>query len=54
MPRLVEARYVRDFVIWIRFNDGIEGEVDLAGKLHPRDRAKRRVAPAASQARHSC
>ena len=34
MPRLVEARYVRDFVIWVRFNDGTEGEVDLAGTLH--------------------
>lgn len=33
MPRLVEARYVRDFVVWVRFNDGSEGEVDLAGKL---------------------
>jgi len=34
MPRLVEARYVRDFVIWIRFSDGNEGEVDLGGQLH--------------------
>ncbi len=34
MARLVEARYVRDFVIWVRFNDGTEGEVDLAGKLN--------------------
>jgi hypothetical protein len=33
MPRLVEARYVRDFVIWLRFSDGVEGEVDLAGEL---------------------
>jgi hypothetical protein len=31
MPRLVAARYVRDFVIWLRFSDGVEGEVDLAG-----------------------
>jgi Protein of unknown function (DUF2442) len=34
MPRLVEARYVRGFVIWLRFNDGAQGEVDLAGELH--------------------
>jgi hypothetical protein len=34
MPRLLEARYVRDFVIWVRFSDGTHGEVDLAGELH--------------------
>ena len=34
MPRLVEARHVRNFVIWVRFDDGTEGDVDLAGKLH--------------------
>ena len=33
MPRLLEACYVRDFVIWLRFSDGAEGEVDLAGEL---------------------
>jgi Protein of unknown function (DUF2442) len=33
-PRLVEARYVRDFVIWLRWSDGSQGEVDLAGELH--------------------
>ena len=33
MPRLLEARYVRDFVVWLRFNDGTRGEVDLAGEL---------------------
>jgi hypothetical protein len=33
MPRLVEARHLRDFVIWLRFSDGAEGEVDLAGEL---------------------
>ena len=30
---VVEARYVRDFVIWLRFNDGAEGEVDLSQEL---------------------
>jgi hypothetical protein len=29
MPRLVEARYVRDYVLHLRFSDGQEGEVDL-------------------------
>jgi len=28
-----EARHVRDYVIWLRFNDGAEGEIDLAGEL---------------------
>jgi hypothetical protein len=34
MPRLVEARYVRDFVIWLRFSDGTKGEIDLTGELY--------------------
>ena len=33
MPRLVEARLVRDFVLWLRFSDGSEGEVDFSGEL---------------------
>jgi hypothetical protein len=33
MPRLIAARHVRDFVVWRRFSDGAEGEVDLAGEL---------------------
>lgn len=33
MYRLVEARYVREFTIWLRFNDGVEGEVDLRDEL---------------------
>ena len=33
MPRLVEARYVRDYVIWLRWNDGSQGEVDLREEL---------------------
>jgi len=28
-----EAKYLRDYVIWIKFNDGIEGEVDLEQEL---------------------
>lgn len=28
-----EAKYRHDYVIWLRFNDGAEGEADLAGKL---------------------
>lgn len=28
-----EAKYLHDYVIWLRFNDGAEGEIDLAGEL---------------------
>ncbi len=28
-----DARYVRDFIVWLRFNDGAEGEVDLKDEL---------------------
>ena len=31
--RLVEARYVREFTLWLRFSDGVEGEVDLSDEL---------------------
>lgn len=33
MPRLVAARHVRDYVVWVRFSDGSQGEVDFAGEL---------------------
>ena len=33
MIRVTEARYVRDYVLWLRFSDGVEGEVDLADEL---------------------
>ncbi len=28
-----EAKYLHDYVIWIRFNDGAEGEIDLQEEL---------------------
>jgi hypothetical protein len=28
-----EARYLRDYTLWLRFNDGAEGEVDLTTEL---------------------
>ena len=34
MIRVLEARYVRDYVIWLRFSDGAEGEVDLEDELY--------------------
>ena len=30
---VVEARYVRDHTVWLRFNDGTSGEVDLSDDL---------------------
>ena len=31
---VVEARYVRDYVVWLKFNDGAAGEVDLSAELY--------------------
>jgi hypothetical protein len=33
---VVETRHVRDYVLWIRFSDGLAGEVDLSGRLRGR------------------
>lgn len=30
---VMEARYVRDYVVWLRFRDGTAGEVDLRPQL---------------------
>lgn len=30
---VVDARHVKDFIIWVKFADGTEGEVDLSGEL---------------------
>jgi hypothetical protein len=30
---VLEARYVHDYTIWLRFNDGTQGEVDLSDEL---------------------
>lgn len=27
------AKHVREYVVWLKFEDGTEGEVDLAGEL---------------------
>ena len=31
---VVEARYVREHVVWLKFSDGAAGEIDLAGELY--------------------
>ena len=30
---MVEARYVHDYTVWLRFSDGTTGEVDLSEEL---------------------
>ena len=32
-PKIVEARYAGEYRIWLRFADGVEGEIDLATEL---------------------
>jgi Protein of unknown function (DUF2442) len=33
LPRIVEARYIAGFKVWVRFSDGVEGDVDLSHEL---------------------
>ena len=33
LPRVAAVRHVRDHVLWLRFSDGVEGEVSLADGL---------------------
>ena len=33
IPRVIEAHYVGDYVIWLKFSDGVEGEVELKDEL---------------------
>ncbi len=30
---ILEARYVRDYVVWVRFSDDTKGEVELSAEL---------------------
>ena len=34
MIDVTEARYVGAYTIWLRFEDGTEGEIDLTDELH--------------------
>ncbi|MDQ7063714.1 MAG: DUF2442 domain-containing protein [candidate division KSB1 bacterium] len=31
---VVEAKYLHDYIIWVRFNDGTAGEIDLEEQLY--------------------
>lgn len=33
MIRVITAKAIRDYVVWVRFDDGTEGEVDLSHEL---------------------
>ena len=33
VPRIIEAKYTSGFAIYLKFSDGTEGEIDLAGEL---------------------
>jgi hypothetical protein len=33
LPRLTAAKHLHNHTLWLRFSDGIEGEVDLSGEL---------------------
>lgn len=33
LVRILDARYVRDYVVWLRFSDGLAGEIDLSSEL---------------------
>jgi len=33
MLDVVEVRYLHNYVVWLRFDDGTQGEVDLRGEL---------------------
>ncbi len=33
LPRVVDARYAGKHRVWLRFSDGLTGELDLAGEL---------------------
>ena len=34
MIRVIDVRHVRDYVVWLRFSDDTEGEVDLRDELY--------------------
>ena len=30
---VVDAKYLHDYTVWVEFNDGINGEIDLSSEL---------------------
>ncbi len=33
IPRLTDARHIENYRLWLKFEDGVEGEIDLEGEL---------------------
>jgi hypothetical protein len=31
---ITQAKYLKDYKVWLLFNDGVEGEVDLSSELY--------------------
>lgn len=31
---IIKAKYIKDYKVWVKFNDGTTGEVDLADELN--------------------
>lgn len=34
LVHVVDARYVAGHTLWLRFDDGVEGEIDLSSEIH--------------------
>lgn len=34
IPKVIAAKYLHDFTIYLRFSDGSEGDVDLADEIY--------------------
>jgi len=34
LPHVINARHVAGYSVWVQFDDGAEGEVDLSSELH--------------------
>ena len=33
LPKVIDVRYAGDYRVWLRFADGLSGEIDLAAEL---------------------
>ncbi|VFN01195.1 MAG: Protein of unknown function (DUF2442) [Candidatus Kentron sp. G] len=31
---VTQAKYIHDYTVWLSFNDGAQGEIDLSSELH--------------------
>ena len=33
IPRIASVKYIKDYILWLRFQDGAEGEIDFRDEL---------------------